>query len=74
MNTRLMILPSIKYDQVRLVKIPDDMEANEAYRCATSLIAGIQEEAGEYTWDDIEQELEDNGFETVEFILGPGLA
>jgi len=72
MSDNLMILPADKHEDIRLIKIPDDFEAHEAYRYVTGLIAKAEEET-EYAWDDILDLLEERGFESVEFVLGPSL-
>ena len=73
MRETLMILPAVNATEIRLVRVPDDIEAHEAFRHATGLIAQVEEENPDYTWDDIAALLEDHGFETVDFILGPEL-
>jgi hypothetical protein len=73
MSETLMILPAVNANEIRLVCVPDDIEAHEAFRHATGLIARVEEENPDYNWDDIAALLEDHGFETVEFILGPEL-
>jgi len=72
MNNKLMILPANKITDIRLIRLPDDFEAHEAYRYVTGLIAKAEEES-DYTWDDIFDLLEERGFEEVEFVLGPSL-
>lgn len=72
MNNNLMILPSNKPADIRLVQIPDDFEQHEAYRYVTGLIAKVEEDP-DYNLDDILDLLEDRGFESVEFVLGPSL-
>ena len=71
--TKLMVFPSIKHDQIKLMKVPDDFEEHEAYRCATSVISELQESNKDCTWEDVEDVLEENGFVTVEHVLGPEL-
>lgn len=73
MPNELMILPAADAAAIRLVRVPPDFEAHEAFRHVTGLIAGVEEENPDYNWDDIESVLEDHGFETVDFILGPAL-
>jgi len=73
MSDVLMILPASEATDIRLVRVPDEFEKHEAYRHVTGLIAGIEEENPDYTWDNIAASLEDHGFETVDFILGPAL-
>jgi len=68
-----MILPASQPTDIRLVRVPDELEQHEAYRHVTGLIADIEEENPDYTWDDIAASLEDHGLEPVEFILGPTL-
>ncbi|MCW8851436.1 MAG: hypothetical protein OQK44_02125 [Gammaproteobacteria bacterium] len=72
MSDNLMILPADKHEDIRLIKIPDDFEEHEAYRYVTGLIAKAEEESG-YDWEDILDLLEERGFESVEFVLGPSL-
>ena len=73
MSDKLMILPSNSSDKIRLVRIPDDYEEHEVYRRATGIIAGVEEKIPDYNWEDILEALEENGFNEVEFILGPEL-
>jgi hypothetical protein len=72
MNKDLMILPASKHEGIRLIQIPDDLEEREAYRYVTGLIAKVEEDS-EYTWEDIQDLLEERGFESVDFVLGPSL-
>lgn len=73
MSTKVMILPSKKPEQIRLVGIPEDMHEQEAFRYATGVIAAAEEANPNYTWEDIEDALDDKGFLSVNFVLGPAL-
>jgi hypothetical protein len=73
MSETFMILPAANAADIRLVRVPDDIEAHEAFRHATGLIARVEEDNPDYDWDDIAAVLEDHGFEAVKFILGPEL-
>lgn len=73
MDETLMILPATDSRAIRLVRIPEEFEQHEAFRHVTGLIAEVEEDNPDYTWDDIAAILEDHGFEPVEFILGPAL-
>jgi len=73
MSDTLMILPAGNTEGIRLVRVPDDFESHEAYRHVTGLIAAAEEEDPNCDPDDILAVLDDHGFETVEFILGPTL-
>lgn len=73
MNQRLMVLPSVEFRQIRVVRIPEDLDVNEAYRFATGIIAQAEEANDDYVWDDISEALEGRGFEPVEVIIGPTL-
>lgn len=73
MSETFMILPAANAADIRLVRVPDDIEAHEAFRHATGLIARVEEDNPDYDWDDIAAMLEDHGFEAVEFVLGPEL-
>lgn len=72
MSNNLMILYANEPENIRLIQIPDDFEEHEAYRYVTGLIAKAEEDS-EYTWDDILDLLEEKGFESVDFVLGPSL-
>ena len=73
MNNKLMILPAREFTRIRLVSVPDDIEEHELYRHVTGLIASVEEDNPDYTWEDIAALLEDHGFQPVEFVLGPAL-
>ena len=72
MNENLMILPAKDQKNIRLVRVPDDFEEHEIYRYVTGLIAKAEEDS-QYTWEDILDLLEERGFESIEYILGPSL-
>jgi hypothetical protein len=69
----LMILSARDPENIRLVRVPADYEPHEAYRHVTGLIAAVEEDDPDCEWADIEAVLEDNGFSSVHFILGPAL-
>lgn len=73
MSVRYMVLPAANVENTRLLKIPDDYQERDALRHATALIASVEEENPDYTWEDIAPVLEDHGFEVVPFMLGPEL-
>ena len=73
MSNTLMILPARDANAIRLVRLPDDFESHEAFRHVTGLIASIEEQDPNCDLADIMATLEDHGFETVEFLLGPTL-
>jgi len=73
MTDTLMILPAKDSKKIRLVRVPNDYEAHEVFRHVTGLIAEVEENNPDYGWDDIQAMLEDHGFDTVEFLLGPAL-
>ena len=73
MSETLMILPASDATGIRLVRVPDDYESHEAFRHVTGIIAAAEEQNPNCEPDDIVADLEDHGFETVEFILGPTL-
>jgi hypothetical protein len=68
-----MILPAATFDYIRLLRLPDDMEEQEAYRYATGIIAEVQESVADCSWEDIADALEAHGFSEVTFTLGPEL-
>jgi len=73
MAKRLMVLPSKDVSKIRLVRVPDDMSAHEAYRSVTGLLSEVEREAGNQWLESALDLLEDHGFEGVEFTLGPPL-
>ena len=73
MTDTLMILPAREPSRMGLLRLPTDLESQEAYRQVTGLIASIEEGNPDDRWADISALLEDHGFETLEFILGPAL-
>jgi hypothetical protein len=73
MNESMMILSARDPEDIRLVRIPADYEPHEAYRRVTALIASVEEDNPDFDWSDIEAVLDDNGFSSVDFILGPAL-
>jgi hypothetical protein len=73
MSQTLMVLPSVEFNRIRVVRIPDDLDANEAYRFATGIIAQAEETNADYSWEDISEALEGRGFEPVEVQIGPTL-
>jgi len=73
MPDNLMILPAADTQAIRLVRVPDDYEAHEAFRHVTGLIAAVEEADPDYDWEDVAAALADQGFEPVDFILGPAL-
>lgn len=73
MAAKLMLLPSKECKNIRMVSIPEHLDAHEAFRHATGIIASVEEESPDYEWDDIAEALEAQGFETVEFMVGPEL-
>ena len=73
MSETLMILPASDAKAIRLIRVPDDYESHEAFRHVTGLIAAAEEQNPDCDADEIVAVLEDQGFEIVEFILGPTL-
>ena len=73
MSGQLMVLPHNDPARVRLVRVPEDVSAQEAYRYVTGLIAELPAADGEPAIDAVLDALEDHGFERLDFILGPAL-
>jgi len=73
MSQNLMVLPSVEFKRIRVVRIPDDLDTNEAYRFATGIIAQAEESNDDYAWEDISEALEGRGFEPVDVLIGPTL-
>lgn len=73
MTQQLMVLPCSVFDKIRVVRIPPDLEAHEAFRFATGIIAKAEEENQECAWDVIADALEERGFEQIDALIGPAL-
>ncbi len=73
MSERLMILPSRDPAKIRLVAIPADLDAQEAFRHATGVIAELEEQSPGGPLEEIYEALEERGFRRVDFVLGPEL-
>jgi len=73
MANPLMVLPSKDVGKIRLVTVPEDMSPHEAYRFVTGLVSEV-ERTGESQWvNEVLDLLEDHGFESLDFVLGPPL-
>ena len=73
MSERLLLLPSGEYGRIRLVKVPEDVGEHEVFRHITGVIAAVEEAKPDHSLEDIEDALEEHGFQIVDFILGPEL-
>lgn len=73
MADNLMVLPASDFSKIKVVKVPDDISDRDALRNATALIASVQEDDPDSSWEDILLVLEDNGYLAVDFYLGPKL-
>jgi len=71
--SHLMILPSRDPAHIHLVRVPADYEGQEAFRHITGLIATVEGRSRNCTWEDIAEHLESQGYEVVDFLLGPSL-
>jgi len=74
MADKLLLLPSAEYGKIRLVKVPDDVDENEAFRHTTGVIATVEESESDHSLEDIEDALEQQGFQLVKFIMGPEIS
>lgn len=70
---KLMLFPAADFNAIRLMQIPDDYEEHEVYRHVTALISDIQENSPDCSWEDVEERLQEHGFVTVDYTLGPVL-
>lgn len=73
MSEGLMVLPAQHFEHVRVLRMPEDMEEHEAFRHVTGVIASVQENNADCSWEDVAEALEEHGFEAVDFTLGPEL-
>lgn len=71
--SRFVILPSRDPTNLRLLRAPFDYAGQELFRHITGLIADIENSGNECKWEDIADRLETNGYEVLEFSLGPSL-
>jgi hypothetical protein len=70
---RLMLLPAGDPGKIRLIRVPEDFQSQEAFRRVTGLIAQVEESDQDCDWEDLQAVLEENGFEALSFDLGPSL-
>jgi hypothetical protein len=70
---KLMVLPSKDSNAIRLLRVPEDFEQHEAFRHVTGLIAEVESNDADYQWEDIAEALESQGYEVMDFLLGPAL-
>ncbi|MBI5451558.1 MAG: hypothetical protein HY940_09410 [Gammaproteobacteria bacterium] len=73
MPYRLMILPATVPEEIRVLKIPSDMETQEAYRHVTAIIAQIEQQNPDADWEDLAEALEERNFIPQDCVLGPEL-
>jgi len=73
MAERLMVLPSKYAAKIRLVRVPEDMSQQEAYRSVTGLVSEVERTEEDQWLDEVLDLLDDQGFQGVEFELGPPL-
>ncbi len=73
MAPKLLLLPNKEYGKIRLLRIPDDVDEHEAFRHATGVIASVEEANPECSLEEIEDALEDHGFQVMRFLMGPEL-
>jgi len=75
MTRPIMVLPSKNPTRIRLVRVPEDLGPQEAYRLVTGLAAEAEAGAGdaEARLAETLDALEGRGFEPVDFLLGPAL-
>lgn len=73
MSERFMVLPARDFENIRLLRVPDDVSGRDALRHVTALIAELQEECPGCSWPELVAVLEDHGYAQIEVILGPEL-
>lgn len=71
--SKIMVFPSDDFNAIKLMQVPDDFEEHEVYRHVTALISDIQEQSPDCSWEDVEERLQEHGFNTLNYILGPAL-
>lgn len=71
MGKKLILLPGADSRSCRILRMPEDMDDQEAFRNVTGIIAGLEEQGPGVTPDELDDALEDNGFETLDYIIGP---
>jgi hypothetical protein len=74
MGEKLLLLPSGVFGKIRLLRVPSDLDEHEAFRHATGVIASVEESNPNHNLEDIEDALEEHGFQLVDYILGPELS
>ncbi len=74
MGEKLLLLPSGEFGKIRLLRVPADLDEHEAFRNTTGVIASVEEGNPDCSLEDIEDALEEHGFQLVDYILGPELS
>ncbi len=72
MSDKLIYLPASTPARCRVLQMPNDMEAHEAFRNITGIIARL-EELGESDPDELDDAFESNGFKVMDLAIGPEL-
>ena len=73
MGDKLILLPGADNKSCRILRMPEDMDDHEAFRNVTGIIAGLEERDGVVNPEDLDDALEDHGFVSVDYIVGPGI-
>ncbi|WP_295453852.1 hypothetical protein [uncultured Thiodictyon sp.] len=81
MADQLMLLPSTDPSRSLLVRLPQDLAPAEAYRQVTGVIAALESANGHgggpggarVPVEEVIDALEEQGFESLDLILGPSL-
>ncbi|WP_295391179.1 hypothetical protein [uncultured Thiodictyon sp.] len=81
MADQLMLLPCTDPARSLLVRLPQDLAPAEAYRQVTGLIAALESADGQgggpggarVSAEEVIDALEEQGFESLDLILGPSL-
>ena len=71
MTDKLILLPGKDAQGSRILRMPEDMDSREVFRNITATVASLEQQGGGVTAQDIDDALEDAGFELVDYIVGP---
>lgn len=71
MSETFMLLPGRTPVEARVVRLPHDLEEQEAYRRVAGIMAELRRSNAGYSKEDLPEALAEHGFSPVELIVGP---
>ena len=66
-----MLLPGKTPAESRVLRLPHDLDEQEAYRQVTAIVAGLRAARHDHSMEDVLEALAEHGFTPVELVVGP---